>query len=47
MIVSELAASAGSTFWHDQLDRLQITKKVVGQLSEMTSQTRQSGAGGQ
>jgi hypothetical protein len=45
MIVSGLAAAAGSTFWHDQLDRLQVTKKVVGQISEMTSQARQSGAG--
>ena len=45
MIVSGLAASAGSTFWHDQLDRLQATKKVAGQLAELTSQTRQSGAG--
>jgi hypothetical protein len=47
MIVSGLAASAGSTFWHDQLDRLQVTKKVVGQLSEMTGQGQQSGAGEQ
>jgi hypothetical protein len=44
MIVSGLAASAGSTFWHDQLDRLQVAKKVVGRVSEMTSQTQQSGA---
>lgn len=44
MIVSGLAASAGSTFWHDQLDRLQIAKKVVGQISEVTRKTQQSGA---
>ncbi len=42
MVVSGLAAAAGSTFWHDQLDRLQVAKKVVGQIGEVVGQKKQS-----
>jgi hypothetical protein len=34
VILSGFAASAGSAYWHDQLERLQIAKKAVSQVSK-------------
>lgn len=34
VILSGFAASAGSAYWHDQLDRLQVAKKAVSQVSK-------------
>jgi len=34
ILLSGLAASAGSAFWHDQLEKLQVAKKAVGQVEK-------------
>ena len=36
MILSGLGAAAGSGFWHDQLDKLRSTKRLVSRVQEMT-----------
>jgi hypothetical protein len=38
MLLSGLAASAGSSFWHDQLDRLRMAKKLTEQVSGAVGQ---------
>ena len=40
ILLSGLAASAGSAFWHDQLDRLQVAKKAVGQVRAVVETVR-------
>jgi hypothetical protein len=40
MILSGLAASAGSSFWHDQLDRLRATKLATEQVTAVVTQLR-------
>jgi hypothetical protein len=45
IILSGLAASAGSTFWHDVLERLQSSKKAVGEVKDMLDQLRQLESG--
>jgi hypothetical protein len=42
MLLSGLAASGGSSFWHDQLDRLRATKKVAEQVTSMVGQFKSS-----
>jgi hypothetical protein len=41
IILTGLAASAGSTFWHDQLDRLQAAKKGAESAARVVEQARQ------
>lgn len=41
ILLSGLAASAGSAFWHDQLERLQVAKKAVGQVEKVIETIRQ------
>jgi hypothetical protein len=38
MLLSGLAASAGSTFWHDMLDRLQAAKNATSQVKDLAAQ---------
>ena len=38
MLLSGLAASAGSTFWHDMLDRLQTAKKATAEIKDLAAQ---------
>ena len=40
MLLSGLAASAGSAFWHDQLDRLRATKTVAEQVKAAVGQVQ-------
>lgn len=40
MILTGLAASAGSAFWHDQLERLQATKKGAESAAKILQQTQ-------
>jgi len=40
MLLSGLAASAGSSFWHDQLDRLRAAKKTTEQVQAVVSQVQ-------
>lgn len=40
MLLSGLAASAGSAFWHDLLDRLQSAKKATGEVRDLIEQIR-------
>jgi len=42
MLLSGLAASAGSSFWHDQLDRLRATKKAAEQVTTVVGQLQGS-----
>ena len=42
MLLSGLAASAGSSFWHDQLDRLRATKQAAEQVTAVVTQLRGS-----
>jgi len=41
ILLSGLAASAGSAFWHDQLEKLQIAKKSVGQVEQLVATVKQ------
>ena len=41
IILSGLAASAGSAFWHDQLDRLQAAKKGAESAAKLLQQTKE------
>jgi len=41
ILISGLASSAGSTFWHDTLDRLQASKKTVQDVGDLVTQLRQ------
>ncbi len=38
MLLSGLAASAGSAFWHDMLDRLQAAKKATSDIKDLAAQ---------
>jgi hypothetical protein len=42
IILSGLAASAGSAFWHDQLEKLQVAKKAVGQTEKIVQALQQA-----
>jgi len=44
IILSGLAASAGSAFWHDMLERLQIAKKAAGQVQTVIQSVKGSTA---
>jgi hypothetical protein len=46
VVLSGLGAAAGSTFWHDQLDRLQTAKKASEQLDQLRAQVRELQSGG-
>ena len=46
IILTGLAASAGSTFWHDQLDRLQATKKASEGAANLLKQAQNVISGG-
>ncbi|MBN2146750.1 MAG: hypothetical protein JW726_05145 [Anaerolineales bacterium] len=41
MLLSGLAASAGSAFWHDMLDRLQVAKKTTSEIKDLVAQIKQ------
>jgi hypothetical protein len=41
MLLTGLAASAGSTFWHDILDRLRATKDTAEQIARLTRQAQE------
>ncbi len=43
MLISGLAASGGSSFWHDQLDRLRAAKQTTEQVSTVVSGLRGAG----
>lgn len=47
ILLSGLAASAGSTFWHDLLDRLQTSKKAATEVRDLVAQLRQLEAQGE
>lgn len=47
VLLSGLGASAGSTFWHDMLDRLQASKKAAAEASDLVAQLRQLEAQGE
>jgi hypothetical protein len=36
MVISGLAASAGSSFWHDQLGRMRAIKEAAHQLNALS-----------
>jgi hypothetical protein len=42
ILLSGLAASAGSAFWHDQLERLQVAKKAAAQVQTVVETVRES-----
>ena len=42
IILSGLAASAGSAFWHDQLEKLQVAKKATTQVKQITQTLQQA-----
>lgn len=44
MLLSGLAASGGSAFWHDQLDRLRATKQTAEQVSALVAGLKGSGS---
>lgn len=39
MIVTAFAASSGSGYWHDQLDRIRAVKAAVGSAKNIVAQT--------
>lgn len=45
IILSGLAASAGSAFWHDMLERLQASKRAAGEVKDLVGQLRQLESG--
>jgi hypothetical protein len=45
IVLTGLAASAGSTFWHDQLDRLQSAKKGAESAAQMLQQAKEAVGG--
>ena len=47
IILTGLAASAGSAFWHDQLDRLQATKNSAEQAMALVNKAKELGSGEQ
>jgi hypothetical protein len=42
ILLSGLAASAGSAFWHDQLGRLQVAKKAATQVQKVVASVKET-----